>query len=84
MLMLMLFLLLFFAENVKVKNGLLTCSSAQSWVSSVAVCRGSDLAASGAASGTVRLWALEPESRGIHPLHNFALVSVVFYVRSNL
>ncbi|KAF3323122.1 U3 small nucleolar RNA-interacting protein 2-like protein [Carex littledalei] len=60
-------------ENVKGKNGLLTCSSAQSWVSSVAVCRGSDLAASGAASGTVRLWALEPESRGIHPLYNFPL-----------
>lgn len=63
---------------MKGKNGLLTCSSAQSWVSSVAVCRGSDLAASGAASGTVRLWALEPESRGIHPLYNFPLVSVLF------
>ncbi|KAJ4781518.1 U3 snoRNP-associated protein-like YAOH [Rhynchospora pubera] len=59
-------------ENGKNKNGL-TCSAAQSWVSSVAVCRGSDLAASGAGNGTVRLWALEPESRGIHPLHNFPL-----------
>ncbi|KAJ1690479.1 hypothetical protein LUZ63_014634 [Rhynchospora breviuscula] len=59
-------------ENGKGKNGL-TCSAAQSWVSSVTVCRGSDLAASGAGNGTVRLWALEPESRGIHPLYNFPL-----------
>lgn len=67
------------------------CSSAHSWVSSVAVCRGSDLAASGAANGVVRLWALESESRGIQPLHNYSLVlfkisvlSLVFYYLCNL
>ncbi|XP_072958442.1 U3 snoRNP-associated protein-like YAOH [Typha angustifolia] len=47
--------------------------SAHSWVSSVAVCRGSDLAASGAANGTVRLWNIEADSRGIHPLLNYPL-----------
>jgi hypothetical protein len=74
----------FSTENVKGKNGLLMCSSAQSWVSSVAVCRGSDLAASGAACGTVRLWALEPESKGIHPLYNFPLVSEIFFVSNQM
>lgn len=51
------------------------CSSAQSWVSSVAVCRGSDLAASGAGNGVVRLWAIESETATIQPLHNLPLVS---------
>lgn len=36
--------------------------AAASWVGSVAVCRGSDIAASGAGDGVVRLWKL-PDSR---------------------
>nr|CAD1828130.1 unnamed protein product [Ananas comosus var. bracteatus] len=48
--------------------------SAHTWVSSVAVCRGSDLAASGAANGVVRLWAIEMESKGIRPLFSYPLV----------
>ncbi|OAY81407.1 U3 snoRNP-associated protein-like YAOH [Ananas comosus] len=47
--------------------------SAHTWVSSVAVCRGSDLAASGAANGVVRLWAIEMESKGIRPLFSYPL-----------
>ncbi|KAG8097648.1 hypothetical protein GUJ93_ZPchr0013g35277 [Zizania palustris] len=47
--------------------------SAQSWVSAVAPRKGSDLAASGAANGSVRLWAIEPDSKGIRPLFNLRL-----------
>ncbi|KAG6515818.1 hypothetical protein ZIOFF_026249 [Zingiber officinale] len=49
-------------------------SSAHSWISSVAVCRGSDLAASGAANGVVRLWSIQSESSGIRPLYDSSLV----------
>ncbi|MQM04474.1 hypothetical protein Taro_037272 [Colocasia esculenta] len=59
--------------NVKVNS----CSTAQSWVSSVAVCRGSDLAASGAANGMVRLWAVENDTASIRPLYDFPLVGFV-------
>ncbi|GMH27706.1 hypothetical protein Nepgr_029549 [Nepenthes gracilis] len=44
------------------------CSTAQSWVSSVAVCPNSDLAVSGAANGFLRLWAIESENRGMQSL----------------
>ncbi|KAM1765611.1 hypothetical protein ACFX11_004719 [Malus domestica] len=53
------------------------CSSTNSWISSVTVCRGSDLAASGAGNGSVRLWAIESESRVLQPLHNIPLVGFV-------
>ncbi|CAN6304219.1 unnamed protein product [Urochloa humidicola] len=48
-------------------------SMAQSWVSAVATRKGSDLAASGAGNGLVRLWAIEPDSKGIRPLFKFKL-----------
>ncbi|KAH6776716.1 Transducin/WD40 repeat-like superfamily protein [Perilla frutescens var. hirtella] len=48
-------------------------SSALSWVNSIAVCRSSDLAASGAGNGSVRLWEIENESKGIHPLFELPL-----------
>ncbi|GER26050.1 transducin/WD40 repeat-like superfamily protein [Striga asiatica] len=48
-------------------------STALSWVNSVAVCRSSDLAASGAGNGSVRLWAIENESKGIRPLFELSL-----------
>ncbi|KAL3631581.1 hypothetical protein CASFOL_024565 [Castilleja foliolosa] len=48
-------------------------STALSWVNSVAVCRSSDLAASGAGNGSVRLWAIENESKGLRPLFELSL-----------
>lgn len=39
-------------------------SEAVGWVQSVAVARGSDLAASGAGDGAVRLWAVEQSKHG--------------------
>ncbi|KAL8249937.1 hypothetical protein R6Q59_006805 [Mikania micrantha] len=51
--------------------------SACSWVSSVAVCRGSDLAASGAGNGAIRLWAIENDAKGIQPLFELPLVGYV-------
>lgn len=53
------------------------CSSAQTWVSSVTVCRNSDLAASGAGDGCVRLWAINSETRAIAPLFDVPLVGYV-------
>ncbi|XP_010256456.1 PREDICTED: U3 snoRNP-associated protein-like EMB2271 [Nelumbo nucifera] len=52
-------------------------SLANSWVSSVTVCRGSDLAASGAGNGMVRLWALESDTKSIRPLYDLPLVGFV-------
>ncbi|KAL0407525.1 UNVERIFIED_CONTAM: U3 snoRNP-associated protein-like [Sesamum latifolium] len=51
--------------------------TALSWVNSVAVCRSSDLAASGAGNGCVRLWAIETESKGLRPLFELSLVGFV-------
>ncbi|XP_078428789.1 U3 snoRNP-associated protein-like EMB2271 isoform X2 [Wolffia australiana] len=51
--------------------------SKESWVSSVAVCRGSDMAASGAGNGVVRLWTVESEAATIQPLYNLPLVGYV-------
>lgn len=53
------------------------CSTAHSWVSSVAVCRNSDLAASGAGNGCVRLWAIESENRTLKPLFDIPLTGYV-------
>ncbi|KAL5217026.1 hypothetical protein ABZP36_017710 [Zizania latifolia] len=63
-------------DNNSEENGihkLGSVSSAQSWVSAVAARKGSDLAASGAANGSVRLWAIKPDSKGIHPLFDLRL-----------
>ncbi|PRQ29629.1 putative transcription factor WD40-like family [Rosa chinensis] len=53
------------------------CSSTYSWISSVTSCRGSDLAASGAGNGFVRLWSIESESNAIQPLHSLPVVGFV-------
>ncbi|XP_020203886.1 U3 snoRNP-associated protein-like EMB2271 [Cajanus cajan] len=53
------------------------CLSAFSWVSAVTVCRNSDLAASGAGNGSVRLWAIGSETKDIKSLHNVALAGFV-------
>lgn len=50
---------------------------AHSWISSISVCRSSDLAASGAGNGSVRLWAIQSESKGISPLFQLPLVGFV-------
>ncbi|CAM6092181.1 unnamed protein product [Calypogeia fissa] len=42
--------------------------AAESWIGAVAVCRGSDLVASGAGDGMVRLWALEDTNRSLRAL----------------
>ncbi|MCD7465179.1 hypothetical protein HAX54_000744 [Datura stramonium] len=59
-------------SNGHMENGTLNpqshSSSALSWVSALTVCRNSDLAASGAGNGSVRLWTIESESKGIRPL----------------
>ncbi|KAL8507379.1 hypothetical protein ACS0TY_018072 [Phlomoides rotata] len=52
-------------------------STALSWVTSVAVCRSSDLFASGAGNGSVRLWEIENDSRGIRLLFDLPLVGFV-------
>lgn len=38
------------------------------------MCRGSDLAASGAGNGYVRLWAIKSETNNIQPLYDLPLV----------
>eukprot|EP00899_Mesostigma_viride_P002451 jgi/Mesvir1/12206/Mv00435-RA.1 len=43
--------------------------AAEAWVSAVACCRGTDLAASGAGSGFIRLWGAESGNRALRPLH---------------
>ncbi|KAL4586981.1 hypothetical protein LXL04_011629 [Taraxacum kok-saghyz] len=49
------------------------CASVNSWVSCVSVCRGSDLAASGAGNGVVRLWEIESDGKGVRPLFELPL-----------
>ncbi|KAF3450305.1 hypothetical protein FNV43_RR06385 [Rhamnella rubrinervis] len=68
--------------NGHLENGDLTSdrynpSSVYSWVSSISVCRSSDLVASGAGNGFVRLWATESDSKDIQPLFNLPLVGFV-------
>ncbi|KAL2341528.1 hypothetical protein Fmac_009468 [Flemingia macrophylla] len=53
------------------------CLSAFSWVSAVTVCRNSDLAASGAGNGSVRLWAIGSENKDIKSLHDVPLAGFV-------
>ncbi|RDY01557.1 U3 snoRNP-associated protein-like EMB2271, partial [Mucuna pruriens] len=63
--------------NGNLENGYHQCSSVFSWVSAVTVCRNSDLAASGAGNGFVRLWAVESENKDIKSLHNVPLAGFV-------
>ncbi|XP_057250290.1 U3 snoRNP-associated protein-like EMB2271 [Beta vulgaris subsp. vulgaris] len=63
-------------ESIELKTNN-PCSTAQSWVGSVAVCRNSDLAASGAGNGCVRLWAINIENKGILPLFDVPMVGYV-------
>ncbi|KAG6552195.1 hypothetical protein Mapa_006043 [Marchantia paleacea] len=44
--------------------------SATAWIGAVASCRGSDLLASGAGDGMVRLWALEEANRSLKPIYS--------------
>ncbi|KAK7412808.1 hypothetical protein VNO78_04451 [Psophocarpus tetragonolobus] len=53
------------------------CLSVFSWVSAVTVCRNSDLAASGAGNGSVRLWAIESDTKDIKSLNNVPLAGFV-------
>ncbi|XWS20700.1 hypothetical protein CRYUN_Cryun31cG0125200 [Craigia yunnanensis] len=64
-------------ENGDNKNEGYNCSSTYSWVSSITVCRGSDLAASGAGNGCIRLWAIETGRKDIRPLYDVPLVGFV-------
>ncbi|OVA06566.1 WD40 repeat [Macleaya cordata] len=64
------------AENGNVKAERY-CSSAHSWVSSVSVCRSSDLVASGAGNGVVCLWAVDSEAKSVQPLHDLPVVGFV-------
>ncbi|KAG0565708.1 hypothetical protein KC19_7G009100 [Ceratodon purpureus] len=51
--------------------------AAESWVGAVAVCRASDLAASGAGDGSVQLWALQDTNRVLEPLHKLPVKGFV-------
>ncbi|XP_057433277.1 U3 snoRNP-associated protein-like YAO [Lotus japonicus] len=53
------------------------CLSTFSWVSAVTVCRNSDLGASGAGNGSVRLYAIDSETNDIKSLYNVPLVGFV-------
>ncbi|KAK3027540.1 hypothetical protein RJ639_041731 [Escallonia herrerae] len=68
-------------SNGHIDNGVLISedlsSYAHSWVGSVAVCRSSDLAASGAGNGSVRIWEIKSDSKGIQPLFELPLVGFV-------
>ncbi|CAA7046990.1 unnamed protein product [Microthlaspi erraticum] len=52
-------------------------STVSSWATSVAVCRGSDLAASGAGNGFVRLLSVETGANAIKPLYELPLTGFV-------
>lgn len=49
--------------------------AAESWIGAVAGCRGSDLLASGAGDGMVRLWALEEANRSLRAVGSLPVVS---------
>ncbi|CAL9233098.1 unnamed protein product [Arabidopsis halleri] len=57
--------------------------SASSWVNSVATCRGSDLAASGAGNGFVHLWAVETNAiRNLYELPLTGFVNSLAFAKS--
>ncbi|CAM8915472.1 unnamed protein product [Rhodiola kirilowii] len=64
-------------ENGVCKSGIYDAASAKSWVSALSISRGSDLAASGAGNGCVRLWAIKSEAKRIEPLYDLPLVGFV-------
>ncbi|KAJ7529169.1 hypothetical protein O6H91_15G036100 [Diphasiastrum complanatum] len=73
----------FLAKNAH-ENGFLgahtsvhSCGAVESWVGAVCVCRGSDLAASGAGDGSIRLWAIEEENRSLRALHSLPVKGFV-------
>eukprot|EP01018_Ginkgo_biloba_P028008 Gb_41592 [translate_table: standard] len=51
-------------------------SAVESWVGAVAVCRGSDLVASGAGDGMVRLWAIESGNKSLQTVHDIPLFNI--------
>jgi hypothetical protein len=57
---------------------------ADAWVGALAVCRGSDLAASGAGDGKVQLWALEEDNKHLRALHSLPVVSKLMILRYSL
>lgn len=50
-------------------------AAVEAWVGAVAVCRNSDLAASGAGDGNVQLWELENSNSSLRALHKLPVVS---------
>ena len=62
------------AGNGNVTHKMGSSSSVESWVGALAVCRGSDLAASGAGDGIVRLWAIENSNKSLKVVHDIPLV----------
>lgn len=67
-----------FAGNGDVNPNSSHSLSTYSWVSSVSVCRNSDLAASGAGNGSVRLWALTSDKKDVRPLYDLPLVCKIY------
>ncbi|GLJ04732.1 hypothetical protein SUGI_0002220 [Cryptomeria japonica] len=61
--------------NITHKMG--SSSFVESWVGALAVCTGSDLAASGAGDGMVRLWAIENSSKSLKVVHDIPLTGFV-------
>lgn len=68
------------AGHIEERAGSSGAGAAESWVGSVAVCRASDLAASGAGDGSVQLWALEDTNRVLKPLHKLPVVMHALYI----
>ncbi|KAF9616578.1 hypothetical protein IFM89_030345 [Coptis chinensis] len=58
------------------KKAISYCTSALSWVGAVTVCRSSDLAASGAGNGVVRLWTVDSDNKRVQPLYDLPLVDI--------
>ncbi|KAH9306488.1 hypothetical protein KI387_010892 [Taxus chinensis] len=69
-------------DGIDIGNGNVThqigsSSLVESWVGALAACRGSDLAASGAGDGMVRLWAIESASKSLRVVHDIPLTGFV-------
>ncbi|RZS20091.1 hypothetical protein BHM03_00052628 [Ensete ventricosum] len=59
-------------------TGKIICLSVISWFNSVDLLS-SDLAASGAANGVVRVWTIDSDSKGISPLLSYPLLNKLLY-----
>eukprot|EP00252_Welwitschia_mirabilis_P008340 TRINITY_DN2012_c0_g1_i1.p1 TRINITY_DN2012_c0_g1~~TRINITY_DN2012_c0_g1_i1.p1 ORF type:complete len:530 (+),score=109.46 TRINITY_DN2012_c0_g1_i1:133-1722(+) len=66
----------FMNGNGVINNGG-SISPVESWVEAITVCRGSDLAASGAGNGLVRLWAIESSNKSLRPINDIPLVGFI-------